>query len=339
MAALSPHAPRLEAQAAVSVRAAGRLHLGFLDPSATLGRRFGSLGLVIEGHETEVDIAPARADALLADGAAAEAELVRAAAHLQRLRERTGLRSPLVLHLRSVLPAHAGYGSGTQLALGIGRAFARCHGLEVPTATIASWLGRGQRSGIGIAGFDQGGLIVDGGPGADGAPAAVIARLSLPEAWRIVVVEDPRRRGLSGDEERAAIQRLAPLSQAQAAEVCHRVLMQVLAGAAGAEFAPFAAGLGRVQELLGSHFAPAQNGSPWTSAAVGAALNAVRGAAGGLAAIGQSSWGPTGFAIVPTAADAQALLDEVAPALDPALVVRVVAARNRGATVADHALR
>jgi len=113
----------------------------------------------------------------------------------------------------------------------------------------------------------------------------------------------------------------------------------VLAGAAGAEFAPFAAGLGRVQELLGSHFAPAQNGSPWTSAAVGAALNAVRGAAGGLAAIGQSSWGPTGFAIVPTAADAQALLDEVAPALDPALVVRVVAARNRGATVADHALR
>ncbi len=39
---------------AVSVNAPGRLHLGFLDPSGTLGRRFGSLGLMIEGFETDV---------------------------------------------------------------------------------------------------------------------------------------------------------------------------------------------------------------------------------------------------------------------------------------------
>ena len=31
-----------------------------------------------------------------------------------------------------------------------------------------------------------------------------------------------------------------------------------LPGAAGAEFAPFAAGLTRMQQLLGAHFAPAQ---------------------------------------------------------------------------------
>ena len=41
---------------------------------------------------------------------------------------------PLHLRLVRVLPAHAGFGSGTQLALAIGRAFAQWHGLELSTA-------------------------------------------------------------------------------------------------------------------------------------------------------------------------------------------------------------
>ena len=89
-----------------------------------------------------------------------------------------------------------------------------------------------------------------------------------------------------------------------------------------------------MQELLGAHFAPAQGGSPLTSASVGRLLQWVR-AQAGEAAIGQSSWGPTGFAIVPSAAAAQRLLDgaRAAGVIDPALVLRVVAARNRGAIV------
>ena len=42
--------------AAVTVRAPGRLHLGFLDPAGSLGRRFGSLGLVVNGFETEIEL-------------------------------------------------------------------------------------------------------------------------------------------------------------------------------------------------------------------------------------------------------------------------------------------
>ena len=136
----------------VTVTAPGRLHLGFLDPAGTLGRRFGSIGLVIEGYETEVRLSAAHADVLSADGAEAQAELARAAQHVQRLREHTGLRTPLALHLARVLPAHAGFGSGTQLALAVGRAFAALHGLDLATPALGHWLGRGLRSGIGIAG-------------------------------------------------------------------------------------------------------------------------------------------------------------------------------------------
>jgi len=335
MSALMPSVPRVDAGATVSVSAAGRIHLGFLDPSGTLGRRFGSLGLMVDHFQTEVVIASAARDEWHADSAAAAAQLDRAIAHVQRLREQCGRGAPLALRLRSVLPAHAGLGSGTQLALAVGRAFARWQGLDVPTPTLAAWLGRGRRSGIGIAGFDQGGLLVDGGPSADGAPAPLLARMLLPETWRIVVVLDPRLQGLSGVQEAGAIAALPPFPRTEAAELCHQVLMRVLPGAADGTFAPFAAGINRMQELLGTHFAPAQGGSPLTSASVGRLLQWVRAQAGDQAAIGQSSWGPTGFAIVPSAAAAQRLLDDARAAgvIDPALALRVVAARNRGAIV------
>jgi len=324
--------------AAVRVCAPGRLHLGFLDPSGSLGRRFGSVGLVIDRFESEVVISSASEDAVIADTPAARAELDRMVACLQRLRERTGRRDRLVLRLHHALPAHAGFGSGTQLALAVGRAFALWQGLNIATTTLAQWLGRGLRSGVGIAGFDHGGLLVDGGPGADGAPAPLLARVALPPGWRIVVAMDERARGLSGPDERAAIAGLPPLPQAQAAEICHQVLMRVLPGAAQAQFADFASGINRMQRLLGDHFAPAQSGSRWTSPAVGRLMQWCQASQGDGAAIGQSSWGPTGFAIVPSAAAARGLLEaaQAAGVVDTELTLRVVTGRNHGAVVDPH---
>ncbi len=322
--------------AGVAVHAPGRLHLGFLDPAGTLGRRFGSIGLVVEGFETVVSLQPARRDEVGADPAASDAELERAVAWLQRLRDETGLTRPLQLRLHRTLPVHAGFGSGTQLALALGRAFAACHGLQVDTPTLARWLGRGLRSGIGIAGFDVGGLLVDGGPAPDGAPAPLLARIAWPTDWRVIVVLEPARRGLSGAQEREAIARLAPLARAQAAEICHQVLMRLLPGAAQADFAAFAAGLNVVQQVLGAHFAPAQHGSPWTSPAVERLMHWLREAPGAPVALGQSSWGPTGFAIVESAGRAEALLAaaRAAGVVDDALALHVVAGRNTGATLA-----
>lgn len=319
---------------AVVVRAPARLHLGFLDPSGSLGRRFGSLGLTIEGIETAVEIAASTSDEVLALDPEAQADLDRAAGVLQRLRERTGRHAPLALRLLGTIPPHAGFGSGTQLALAIGAAFVRWHGLAVDTPTLAGWLGRGARSGVGIGGFDQGGLLVDGGPDAAGHVAPLLARVELPAAWRIVLVLDRRRRGLSGGDEKQAMGALAALPQAQAADICHQVLMRVLPGASSDDFAAFAAGVNRVQQLLGEHFAPAQGGRAYTSAAV-ARLCEWIGAQPPGAAIGQSSWGPTGFAILPSEASAEAAIAAArhAGVVDPALELRIVAARHHGAVI------
>jgi beta-ribofuranosylaminobenzene 5'-phosphate synthase len=330
-----------DTHAVVSVDAPARLHLGFLDPSGSLGRRFGSIGLVIGGPATQVDIGRAEADAVTATTSAAQAERARAGEHLRRLREHTGCREPLQLRLLQVLPPHAGFGSGTQLALAIGTAFVRWHGLEVSAATLAAWLGRGLRSGVGIAGFNHGGLLVDGGPGADGRSAPLLSRVDLPAEWRVVLVQDTQQQGLSGHDEKQALGVLPPLPRVAAADICHQVLMRVLPGAALGEFAAFAAGVTQVQRVLGEHFAAAQQGRAFTSAAVGRLVQWLGGVdldgQAARAAIGQSSWGPTGFAVLPSQTSAEALLlaARAAGVIDAALDVRIVAARNHGAVLHD----
>ncbi|MEY8876975.1 MAG: hypothetical protein AB9M60_10735, partial [Leptothrix sp. (in: b-proteobacteria)] len=123
----------------VSVEAPARLHLGFLDPAGTLGRPFGSIGLTVDSAgassfaplSTRLTVragsgaSPAEVDAAAGVDAT---EAQRALAHLRTLQARTGLMAPLQLRLERCLPAHAGLGSGTQLALAVGHAFACWHG-------------------------------------------------------------------------------------------------------------------------------------------------------------------------------------------------------------------
>lgn len=320
----------------VALCAPGRLHLGFLDPAASLGRRFGSVGLMIHGFDTEVEISASDVDRITATRPAEHAEIERATVCLSLLRTHSGRGEALHLRLLRVLPAHAGFGSGTQLALAIGRAFALWQGMSVPTATLAQWLGRGLRSGIGIAGFDHGGLIVDGGPGPSGTPAPVLSRMALPDAWRLLIVQDSAQKGLSGDDEKRRIADLPSLPQALAADICHQVLMRVLPGVATSDFDAFAAGITRIQQVLGEHFAPAQEGRAFASEPVGRLLGwALQ--AGHVGGIGQSSWGPTGFAVLASQVQAEAAIDAIQTAglVAPSLSLRIVSGRNTGATLLD----
>jgi beta-RFAP synthase len=327
-----PDTPFPGAPSGWRLHAPGRLHLGFLDPAGSLGRRFGSVGLMVEEFETVIELSLARADdASVADAdAPAHAQLQAALQHLAALRQASGRHAPLRLHLARLLPTHAGLGSGTQLALAVGHAFCRLHGLHYSSVELAQITGRGLRSGIGIAGFDRGGLLVDGGPAAAGKVAPLLARLALPPHWRVMLVLDPRVHGLSGDDEKRALRELPPLPRDAAAEICHQVLMRVLPGAACGEFESFAAGVTRMQAILGAHFAPAQRGRSFASAAVERLI----GALGSDAAVGQSSWGPTGFAVFASSAAAESALESArrAQAADAALRVRIVRARDHGAT-------
>ena len=311
----------------VAVRAFGRLHLGFLDPDATLGRAFGSIGLGIDGFETAVSLSVTHGKGdvfAAADGdAQAAATLQRVEAVIGALRHATHRTESLQVRIDRALPLHSGLGSGTQLALATGRAFSEAFGLGLQSADIARITGRGHRSGVGVLAFDHGGLLVDGGPRGD-EPPKLICRAELPCAWRAIVCIDRTVQGLSGVHERRSIASLPPLSQASAAGICHEVLMRVVPAVLDADIGAFAAGVTGIQDILGHHFAPAQGGQVFLSPEVERLIRFI--ASRTVAGIGQSSWGSAGFAIVASEQDAERVLAAaraagIVPAhLDPRIV-------------------
>ncbi|HYA81347.1 MAG TPA: beta-ribofuranosylaminobenzene 5'-phosphate synthase family protein [Methylocystis sp.] len=283
----------------VRVAAPARLHLGFLDPDGGVGRKFGGLGLSITGPRTRLRLT--RADANIVEGA----EVGRATAALERAQVALapGRAHHLVMH--EAIPAHAGLGSGTQLALAVAAALRRLEDLPPDAEADAELLQRGARSGLGAGLFARGGFVVDGGRGASGRPPPIVSRLPFPPAWRILLVSDPGAQGLHGEVEREAFARLPRFSAEQAGEACRRVLLQALPALIEEDIAAFGEAISTIQAIVGDYFAPAQGGRRFVSAVVEKAVDALQalGAVGG----GQTSWGPTGFAFVASEEEARRL--------------------------------
>ena len=314
----------------VTVRAPARLHLGFLDMNGGLGRRFGSLGLAIDAYETRVSVR--RAAQMSVGGMEAE----RARQILAKLSGLPEIDSSFAVSIDAAIPAHTGLGSGTQLALALAAAL---HHLALRTGDLSQYAAltqRGARSGAGIGLFVTGGCVVDGGRGANTDVPPIIARAAFPEAWRIILVSDQSQRGVSGTDEIDAFAALPQFPAAHAGEICRRVLMQVLPGLAEADIASFGGGISAIQEIVGDHFAPVQGGSRFKSRAVEALLHVLVRA--GATGIGQSSWGPTGFAFAADISAAERLVAAVSPkAAEMRLDIRICKALNRGAMIEENA--
>jgi beta-RFAP synthase len=321
-------APLLDAGAprAVEVFAPARLHLGFLDLNGSLGRRFGSVGVTLD--EIGTRLVAERADAASVSGPGAE----RAARHLAALGERLGVPGAVRLAIGEAIPEHVGLGSGTQLGLAVAAALAALGGRDAAARSLAPLVERGARSGIGIGAFDAGGFLIDGGKGASDAPAPIVARVPFPPEWRIVLIFDRARRGLSGPREAAAFRELPPFPEALAGQLCRLALMRLLPGLAEADLDAVGSAIGEIQDRVGDHFAPAQGGR-YSSPRVAEVLEWLR--RSGFAGAGQSSWGPTGFAILGGEEPAQALVEEMRRRFGAGgeLSFRVCRGRNRGAEI------
>jgi beta-ribofuranosylaminobenzene 5'-phosphate synthase len=310
----------------VRVSAPARLHLGFLDLNGGLGRRFGSIGLAIDQPATELTLRRAPAD--LVEGFEAR----RARRTLERFKSLLSLEGCYRLNVRSSIPSHAGLGSGTQLAMAVGAGLAALEGLETEVRALGEMQDRGARSAIGMAAFEHGGFVVDGGRGKADTAAPIIAHASFPKAWRVLLVLDPGCMGVHGEGEVAAFETLAPMEEAVSAEMCRVTLMQLLPSLAEHDIEAFGAAVSVVQRINGSYFASAQGGGIWSSPGVERVVKRMEqlGAVG----IGQSSWGPTGFAFAASQAQAARILGAVeAEARQAGLKLAIARGRNDGASV------
>jgi beta-ribofuranosylaminobenzene 5'-phosphate synthase len=274
--------------------------MGFIDMSGSLGRNFGSIGVALNEISTRLSVTDARQ--LSVTGATAQ----RAEKCVSILCKALQVPDKLKITIENAIPEHVGLGSGTQMSLAIGAALNEFYGLGLTVREIAVVTDRGFRSGIGIGVFEQGGLVVDGGRGEKTITPPLLVHMDVPEQWRFILVFDSRGQGLHGQQEIQAFKALPPFSRQEAARLCYLLLMQGLPAVAENDIIKFGDVISQLQRSVGEHFSPAQGGV-FTSPEVATAMQWLE--RQGAVAIGQTSWGPTGFCAIDGAELAESIVN------------------------------
>ncbi len=283
--------------AKIKISTPARLHLGFIDLHGGVGRKFGSVGIALDAPRLDLEIVPA--GALDVDGAD-NARIIRLVEVFDKHYE---VESRCNIRIKQTIPAHQGLGSGTQTALAIGQGLASLHGLTLTHNEIAYCLARGRRSGIGIYAFDRGGVLVDAGVKDDKLPTLIFHH-PFPSAWRILLITTKGQDGLHGAGERRAFERLPQFSKSCAAALSRTVLMKLMPAVVERDFASFAQAVYKLQSTMKDYFSSVQEQKilRFNSVKLLEYLDKQ-----GIKGIGQTSWGPTVFAITENQAQAEAL--------------------------------
>jgi beta-RFAP synthase len=309
----------------IRVTTGSRLHFGLIGLGAGAPRQFGGVGLMVAGPSLALQVVPA--EEWTASGPLAE----RALGFARQFARGIGIDRPQQITIERAPAEHVGLGTGTQLGLAVGRALAAAWSLGLTATDLAHRVGRGRRSAIGVHGFDQGGFLVDGGKRDAETVAPLLVRTAFPEEWRLVVAKPVAAQGLHGLDEQRAFADLAVSATPQADVLCRLVLLGMLPAMAERDCRTFGEALYEFNRRVGEAFAAAQGGvyaGPLTTGLVDWFRR--QGATG----VGQSSWGPTVFAVVPDEETGRDLARRAQHEFGIERIDTVVtAARNRGAAV------
>jgi len=328
-----PRAPPGGGRGHVRVRTGARVHFGFGNLSLAHRRLYGGVGAGLAEPGVSLTVEPA--DDVAAPDAVRDA--------VERSVDRLGVAGARV-EVEQRLPEHVGLGSGTQHALAVHVGVATAHGLDPHPREAAPALGRGGRSGVGVAVFEDGGVVVDAGhpasrftadppPSGSWSVPRPVAHHRPPTAWRLLLVTPDVEPGRAGSEEDSAVRSVVEDADPGIADRIAGVIARgLLPAVVEGDLAAFGEAVETVSRLNGAWFADQQGGvyRPAVAPVVESLSSAtpVEGA-------GQSSWGPTVFGV--TAADrADRAREAGRRALDRAGVggtVRVVPFASEGARV------
>lgn len=297
------------------VSAPSRLHFGLLNTGHVPGvPPFGGCGLMIDTPGVCVRVEPAAHWS--AEGPNAE----RALAFARRVT--TECHRVVVEHCP---PEHVGLGVGTALGLAVAQAIRPA----ADAAELARLTGRGQRSGVGLFGFCQGGFIEDGGKPAEDCLPRLTRRLAFPESWRVVLVQPPLRPAWYGATERQAFAESTVTDPGRLHQTLVQMMVHIGSALDGrADFPAFCEAVYTFNREGGRWFESAQGGL-YADPAIAALIGRIR--RHGFSGTGQSSWGPTVFAFTPDPEQADWLRARL-QLVSPELHLVTATARNHGAS-------
>jgi beta-RFAP synthase len=261
-------------------------------------RRFGGIGAMIDRPGIKLTVTDAKRLEATGPLAARAIQFARQVASALGLKREPACR----IEVDSASREHIGLGTGTQLGLAVALAiqavYGRIPGLPEEQARCA---GRGERSAIGIFGFAIGGLLVEAGKRRAEEISPLVARVDMPEAWRFLLLVPKTEVGLHGDQERCAFAELPAAPRSTTERLTRMALLELLPAAIEKDFTGFSRSLYHFGQTAGDCFAMAQHGTFHSRRAVEliAQLQTL-----GVEGVGQTSWGPTLFALLPDEAAA-----------------------------------
>jgi beta-ribofuranosylaminobenzene 5'-phosphate synthase len=295
----------------VEVTTPSRLHFGMFSFGHADERQFGGAGVMINRPGLRLRLIDA--NQFEAHGPLAH----RIRQVIRRLGESWDLAGPppCRIEVLSAPAEHLGLGTGTQLELAVAAGLnAFLGGAPLAAIELAQLTGRGARSAVGTYGFLHGGLLIESGKQPGQSLAPLERRITLPPAWRWVLVNPNSESGLAGEAERRAFCDLPPVPRETAVQLRAEAIDCLAPAAICGDFAAFSESLYRFGHLAGTCFAASQGG-PFASARSARLVNIARSL--GVRGVGQSSWGPTLFAALESEASAIQFGDSIAQHLEP----------------------
>jgi beta-ribofuranosylaminobenzene 5'-phosphate synthase len=314
----------------VRIKTPSRIHITLIDLNGSIGRIDGGVGLALENPF--VEIVAKESDDVEVKGDPINADRFKAVA--KKLSEK--FNRAIEIDVLSDYKPHVGLGSGTQISLAVAEAYNRLFDLNLSVRKLAEMVGRGGTSGIGVAVFEMGGFVVDGGhsrkekpeflpsSASKAKPAPVIARHDFPD-WDVILAT-PNLAGFYGRREVNLFKEFCPIQLEEVRELAHLILMKMLPAVVEQDLDEFGEALWRIQYLGFKKVEIDQYGD-----LIRNALNYVCDLTN---AVGMSSTGPTVFAITDTNSKQIAkTLEEFFESRGFGCDVTVTKARNTGAKI------
>lgn len=314
----------------VHVTAPSRLHFGLFSFGQPDGRQNGGVGVMIDRPAVRLRVSASHE--FETTGPLAE----RAMLFANRWADFRGIagKLPCRIEVLSAEPQHVGLGVGTQLGLSVAAALdALLRSSTSSPAELATSVGRGQRSAVGTYGFAHGGLIVERGKLPAERIAPLDASLALPSEWRFVLIRPRTGSGLWGTDEQDAFDRLPPVPREVTEKLIEEVRQRMVPSAASGQFDSFSESVYRYGRVAGMCFAEVQGG-PYNGPRLSELVEATRSM--GVTGVGQSSWGPTLFAILPDEIKAEEFAGRMTERVAADEIdVHIAAVENQGASIEE----
>lgn len=323
-----------------------RLHVTLIDLNGAYGRIDGGVGITLQKPKLQVkaETIESGIEVVFSEKEKLESELmddytIKIKKAALKMVEHLKINEGFTFTVDKTYPSHSGLGSGTQLSLAAGKLISKMNGLDLTSSEIASIVGRGGTSGIGVAAFDKGGFIVDGGhnkaekPGflpssaSHASPPPIIARHDFPEDWKIVLVIPNVEHGASGSKEVNIFQSNCPIPLGAVEKLTHVLLMKMLPAVVEADLDSFGSAINMVQNV-GFKRIEHELQNPRIKEIMNSLTDA------GAAGVGMSSFGPTLYAVTDTnATDISRAAEEVMKDVGGKIII--TKAQNNGATLSD----